>query len=167
MGIKGSALSSWPGRGWALKGVDLECRVEGKNPQSPCQVFERASGIAMYDSFQVLKESLTRSRLQLGAIGLLTAIQRQFVGTLVDTEAAIGYFLRPAKPAKRPAWIAYMAVKMKYRGDLARLAGLIGHQPPSESLNKNALTQTRPEMERAGSRSGCIHAFARGQTIPL
>jgi hypothetical protein len=104
--------------------------------------YDRNYGIVLYDGFRILKESLTRSKGQLAAILAMTPVQKQFVGAIVDTEAAVGYFLKLARHAKRPAWIAYLAVKMKYRGDLAHLAELISHQPPSRSLNKNTITQS-------------------------
>ena len=105
-------------------------------------MYDRNLGITWYDGFPILKESLTRSRNQLDAIRVLTPIQKQFVGTLVDTEAAVGYFLKLAKHRKRPAWIAYLAVKMKHRGDVGHLAELVSHRGPSRSLNKNTITQT-------------------------
>jgi hypothetical protein len=97
-------------------------------------------GLVRYDGFNVLKESITNSRSQLKAIADLTPIQKQFIGTLVDTEVAVGYFLK-LRHGKR-AWTAYLAVKMKYRGDLAYLAELIAHRPPSRSLNSNTITHT-------------------------
>lgn len=98
--------------------------------------------MVQYDGFPITKQSLTQSKVQLNAISLLTPTQRQFVGTVVDTEAAVGYFLKLAKN-ESPSWIAYVAAKMKYRGTLARLAELILHQPPSRSLNWNTITQSR------------------------
>ncbi|HEV2138211.1 MAG TPA: hypothetical protein VGR53_05165 [Nitrososphaerales archaeon] len=95
-------------------------------------------GLVLYDGFQVLKESITRSKNQLEAISALTPIQKQFIATLVDTEVAVGYFLKLRN--ERRAWTAYLAVKMKYRGDLAYLAELIAHHPPSRSLNANTIT---------------------------
>jgi hypothetical protein len=106
------------------------------------RTYDRRFGIVSYYGFPVLKESITRSRRQLEAIGSLSTDQKQLIGTLVDTEAAVGYFLKKAANQKRPAWIAYMAAKMKYRGLLARFAELVGHQPPSRSLNKNTITQS-------------------------
>lgn len=104
--------------------------------------FRRKSGLVLFEGFYVVKETPSRSRSQLAAIKALTSVQKQFVGTLVDTEAAVGYFLRRARQSERPAWIAYLAVKMKHRGDLARLAELVSHEPPSRSLNKNTITQS-------------------------
>ena len=104
-------------------------------------LYNRRSGVANYDGFQVLRESLSNSRNQIAAIIAMTPTQRQFVGTLVDTEAASGYFLKRVEGV-RPVWIAYVAIKMKYRGDLARLAELVSHGPPSRSLNKNTITKT-------------------------
>jgi hypothetical protein len=107
--------------------------------------YSRNSGFALYDGFYVFKESLTNSRKQLESIGALNPVQKQFVGTLVDTEAAVGYFLKQTgreDRRRRGAWIAYLSVKMKYRGDLGHFAELIGHQSPSRSLNKNTITRT-------------------------
>jgi len=116
--------------------------VPGETPAKDLRRYDRNFGIVLYDGFQVLKESLVRSRRQLAAICAMTLVERQFVGTLVDTEAAVGCFLKLAKHRKRPAWISYLSVKMKYRGDLARLAELVSHQPPGRSLNKNTITQS-------------------------
>jgi hypothetical protein len=115
--------------------------VQGEVSPSQHRVYNRRSGVVNYDSFQVLRESLTNSRSQLTAITAMTPTQRQFVGTLVDTEAASGYFLKRVEGV-RPVWIAYVAAKMKYRGDLARFAELVSHRPPSRSLNKNTITKT-------------------------
>jgi hypothetical protein len=104
--------------------------------------YDRKYGIVSYDGFLVIKESITKSRNQLTAIAAMTPIQKQLVAILADTEAAVGYFLKLTKHGKRPAWIAYFAVKMKHRGDLARLAELVSHQPPSRSLNKNTITHS-------------------------
>lgn len=71
----------------------------------------------------------------------MTPIQRQFVGTLLDTEAASGYFLKLVAGV-RPAWIAYVAAKMKHRGDLARFAELVSHRPPGRSWNRNTITDS-------------------------
>jgi hypothetical protein len=102
--------------------------------------FPHGAGLVQYDGFYVLKESIIMSRNQLNAIAKLTPIQKQFIGTLVDTEVAVGYFHK-LKHARR-IWIAYAAVKMKYRGDLAYLAELVSHGPPSRSLNANGITHS-------------------------
>jgi len=104
--------------------------------------FPEGPGFVKYDSFYVLKESVTRSKKQIAAIKALTPVQRQFIGTLVDTEIAAGYFLKLHKGSRRPAWIAYVAVKMKYRGDVALLAELIGSLPPSRTLNMNTISHS-------------------------
>ena len=95
-----------------------------------------------YDSFYVLRENITKCRRQLEAIAALTPIQKQFIGTLVDTEVAVGYFLVANKHSKK-RWTAYLAVKMKYRGDVAYLSSLIGDGPPSQSLNANTITHSK------------------------
>jgi hypothetical protein len=104
--------------------------------------YDRNYGIVLYDGVPIVRESLTRFRNQLEAIRALTPIQKQFVGTLVDTEAAVGHFLKLAVGGRIPAWIAFLAVKMKHRGDLVHLAELVSHQSPSRSLYKNTITQT-------------------------
>ena len=90
---------------------------------NPLGIYNRKFGIVLYDGFPVLKESVTNSKSQLAAILALTPIQKQFVGTLVETEAAVGYFSK-RRTSGRLVWIAYLAAKMKYRGDLGRLAEL-------------------------------------------
>jgi hypothetical protein len=97
--------------------------------------------LVAYDGFYVLKESLTKCEKQLTAIAALTLIQRQFIGTLVDTEMAAGYFL-VSQVGSRRRWVAYIAVKMKHRGDVAYFAELIGSQRPSRSYNANTITRT-------------------------
>ncbi len=74
----------------------------------------------------------------MAAIAALTPVQKQFVGTLVDTEVAVGYFL-VAREGSRKRWTAYLAVKMKHRGDVAYLARLVDARPPSRSLNANTI----------------------------
>jgi hypothetical protein len=69
--------------------------------------FTRGRGLARFDKFYVLKESLTKCRHQLAAIGKLTPVQKQFIATLVDTEVAVGYFLVARRGAGRngqPTW---------------------------------------------------------------
>jgi len=100
--------------------------------------YHRTRGIVSYDGFYVPKESLTRSNKQLVAIGSLKPIQKQFVGTLVDTEVAVGYFLRNTN-ATGKTWVAYIAVKMKYGGDLVYLAELISRLPPSRGWYANTI----------------------------
>jgi len=45
-----------------------------------------------FAGFPVRKEDITRSRVQLERIESLSDVERQFVATLTETEAAIGYF---------------------------------------------------------------------------
>ncbi len=94
-----------------------------------------------YDGFYVLKESLTKCRKQLAAIAVLTLVQRQFIGTLVDTEMAVGYFLVARKDSIK-RWTAYVSVKMKFGGDIAYLARLLDALPPNRSYNANTITRT-------------------------
>ncbi len=104
--------------------------------------YTRTRGIVDYDGFRVLKENLSRSRKQLTAIGALAPIEKQFVGTMIDTEIAAGYFLR-ASNISGSNWSAYVAVKMKYGGDLVYLASLIGHLPPSRGWYANTIKHSR------------------------
>ena len=97
--------------------------------------------LVLYDSFLVMQELITRCKKQLAAIATLNAVQRQFIGTIVDTEAAVGYFFRKSKTFGG-RWVAYIAAKMKYGGDLKFLAQLIGHLPPSRSYNANSIKHT-------------------------
>jgi hypothetical protein len=45
------------------------------------RIYERKFGFVSYDGFQIIKESLTKSKKQLVAIAAMTPIQKQFVGT--------------------------------------------------------------------------------------
>ena len=103
--------------------------------------YNRKRGIIPYDGFPVLKESLTRSRKQISAIVAMTRIQRQFVGTMIDTEVAVGYTLRKTY-ASGTAWVSYLAVKMKYSGDLVYLAKLTSRLPPSRGWYANTIKQS-------------------------
>jgi hypothetical protein len=116
-------------------------QTHDKTPASRLN-YRRGRGIVRYDGFYVLRESITKCRKQLAAIAALTPIQKQFIGTLVDTEVAVGYFLVANKESNK-RWAAYLAVKMKYGGDVAYLSKLIGGGPPSRSLNANTITHTK------------------------
>ena len=61
----------------------------------------------LYDGFRILRASLTASRRQLHAFNSHEPVQKQFIGTLADTEAATGYFLNKARDGKKPAWLSY------------------------------------------------------------
>lgn len=102
---------------------------------------QRESWITLCNGFPIEKGGLTGSRRQLVAIASMTPLEKQFVGTLTDTEAAIGYFSKMTIIGRR-LWVAYLAVKMKHRGDLDELSGLMAHGPPSRSLNKNTITNS-------------------------
>ena len=95
-------------------------------------------GRVSHDGFQVPRDSLSRSAKQLSAIDALTTEQRQFVGTMVDTEVAAGYFLRMSN-VSGDTWTAYVAVKMKYGGDLKYFAQLIAHIPPGRHWYANTI----------------------------
>lgn len=90
--------------------------------------------------FLVMEELLSRCKAQLNAVARLDQIQKQFIGTLVDTEVAVGYFIRRAN-VSGATWVAYLAVKMKYGGDLAYFARLVSHAPPSRGLYANTIKQ--------------------------
>lgn len=92
-----------------------------------------------YEGFNVRKEDISRSQQQLARISSMTDLQRQFCATLLDTEAAIGYYL----PRKGVAsWSCYVSVKMKYRGTIARFSDLVAQQGPSLSRGWNAITRS-------------------------
>ena len=95
-----------------------------------------------FHGFTVPKESLSRSKDQLAAIGKLNPIQKQFIGTMIDTEVAAGYFLRKGNVTGN-TWSAYVAVKMKYGGDLLYLANLIARMPPSRGWYANTIKQSQ------------------------
>lgn len=83
------------------------------------------------------KEDLTRNRRHLSRIESLRTVDRQFIATLIDTEAAIGYFLR--KFEHQNNWTAYISVKMLHSdvvNHFAELLGLERRRRPSESFNK-------------------------------
>ena len=102
----------------------------------------RKRGKVLFDGFFVTKESLTRSKSQLDAIMSLVPVEKQFIGTMVDTEVAVGYFLRSTN-VSGSTFVAYIAVKMKYGGDLAYLAKLISRLPPSRGWYSNPIKQSR------------------------
>jgi len=110
--------------------------------ESPSTIYRRRRGIVQYDGFYVPRETITRSKRQLDAIAALTDIQKQFIGTLIDTEVAAGYFLVANKDSIR-RWTAYVSVKMKYSGDVAYLARLVGGGPPTRSFSDNTITHSK------------------------
>ena len=59
---------------------------------------------SLFHRFTVPKDSLSRSK-------------KQLIGTMLDTEVAAGCFLRKSN-VTGSTWSAYVAVKMKYGGDL-------------------------------------------------
>ena len=87
------------------------------------------------------KRTLDRCRKQLEAIDSLSPVQKQFVGTMVDTEVATGYFLRESN-VSGGTWVAYVAVKMKYGGDLKHFAVLISHIPPGRHWYANTIKES-------------------------
>jgi len=103
--------------------------------------YHRRRGLVLYDGFQVPKENLSKSAKQLNGINALTIDQRQFVGTMVDTEVAVGHFLRKSN-VSGGCWVAYVAVKMKYGGDLKYLAQLVCHIPPGRHLYANSIKKS-------------------------
>jgi len=101
----------------------------------------RINGNVRFHEFNVPKDSLSRSRNQLGAINKLDQVQKQFIGTMIDTEVAAGYFLRKSN-VSGSTWSAYVAVKMKYGGDLFYLAKLIARLPPSRGWYANPIKES-------------------------
>ena len=143
MGIKGSARKITPlasiGHNYAASST--ESLTSGNELPGTSSLYHRRRGIVKYDSFYVPRESLTKSDAQLKAIKAMTHVQRQFVGTMIDTEVAAGYFLRVSN-VSGDTWVSYVAVKMKYGGDLKYLARLISHASPSRHLNANTIKGT-------------------------
>jgi hypothetical protein len=105
------------------------------------RVYQRKEGFVSYHGFRVPRENLTRSKNQLAAVSRLTPIQRQFIATMIDTEVAAGYFFRQSAVSEG-FWVAYVAVKMKYGGDLKYLSKLISHIPPGRHFYANTITKT-------------------------
>lgn len=95
-----------------------------------------------FDGFLVMRELLSRCRKQLSAIARLTQVQKQFIGTMIDTEVAVGYYIRRSN-VSGDTWVAYVAVKMKYPGDLVLMARLVSHLPPSQGWYANTIKQSR------------------------
>lgn len=104
--------------------------------------YQKGRGLVKFEGFFVLKESITKAKHILDAISQLTPVQKQFIGTMIDTEVAAGYFLVANKLSIK-RWTAYVSVKMKYRGDIAHLAELVDSLPPGRSLNANTITHTQ------------------------
>ncbi len=98
--------------------------------------------LVIYDRFLVMGELLSRCKRQLSSIARLTRIQKQFVGTMVDTEVAVGYFIRRSNVSGN-TWVAYVDVKMKYSGDLVFMAMLVSHLPPSRGWYANTIKQSK------------------------
>ena len=98
----------------------------------------RRKGLVLFKGFPIHKRNLAQVKRQLASIVRLTPLRRQFIGTMIDTEVATGYFLRKNR-ASRDVWVAYVGVKMKYGGDLRYLAQLISHIPPGRHLYANTI----------------------------
>jgi len=96
---------------------------------------------SLFHGFTVPKDSLSRSKKQLTTISKLNEVQKQFIGTMLDTEVAAGYFLRKSNVTGN-TWSAYVAVKMKYGGDLFFFAKLIARLPPSRGWYANTIKQS-------------------------
>ncbi len=76
--------------------------------------------------FMVRREDLTRNRRELSKIESLGEVDRQFIATLIDTEGAIGYFLR--RSDRQNNWTAYISVKMAHSGVVNHFAELVGFE---------------------------------------
>ena len=98
----------------------------------------RKGGLVEFEGFRVPKESLSKSDRQLQAVAALSQVDRQFIGTMVDTEVASGYFFRKSN-VTGGIWVAYVAVKMKYGGDLRHFADLVAHIPPGRHWYANTI----------------------------
>ena len=120
--------------------------------------------LVQFHGFLVMQEVVTRSRKQLAAIRRLTRIEKQFLGTMVDTEVAVGYFIRRSNVMGN-TWVAYLAVKMKYPGNLVHMAKLVGHLPPSKSWNANIITKG-PDLRWSLNLQGIVAFTLLGEIRP-
>lgn len=100
--------------------------------------YHRRRAIITFEGFPVPTRNLVQCKEQLAAINALTPVEKQFIGTMIDTEVAVGYFLRKSE-VSRGAWVAYVAVKMKYGGDLKYFAELVKHVPPGRHMYANTI----------------------------
>jgi len=99
-----------------------------------------------FNQFNVRKEDITRSQVQLSMIVSMTELDRQFVATLIDTEAARGYFLNTHNRDGDAIWTAYVSVKMKFRGLVCHLSELAGLVPPTTPTTSfNTLTKSKDQ----------------------
>lgn len=105
-------------------------------------VYHNKWAIVVYHGFPIPKHNLHQCAKQIRAIKAMTSVQRQFVGTMIDTEVAVGYFLRKGKSSDYDCWVDYIAVKMKYAGDLSHLAELICRLPPSSGWYANTIKKS-------------------------
>jgi len=109
------------------------------------------SGYTRLDRFVVRQEDLNRLRERINSIKSLRTVDKQFVATVLDTEAAIGYFRRKEFYVRTGfvigKWRAYISVKMTYKGDIARPATFLGLQIPSKTkLHYNTLKATKESV---------------------
>ena len=106
------------------------------------------SGYTPFDGFIVRQQDVNKLRDRIKYIESLRAIDKQFIATLLDTEAAIGYYRRKEFYRRKGfvvgRWRAYISVKMTYKGDIARLATLLGLKVPERTtMHYNTLKATR------------------------
>jgi hypothetical protein len=122
------------------------------------------SGFTQFDGFVVRRQDINKLGPQLKLIESLKIEDKQFIATLIDTEAAIGYFRR-REPYQRIGfvmgnWRAYIAVKMIHKGVIAHFATLVGVQVPNKTrLYYNTLKATQESawsVQTAGIRSYVI-----------
>jgi hypothetical protein len=92
--------------------------------------------------FFVMREILSRCKRQLLAVARQSRIQKQFIGTMLDTEVASGYFIG-RNNVSGDTWVSYVGVKMKYPGDLVYMARLVSHPSPSRGWYANSIKQSR------------------------
>ncbi len=106
------------------------------------------SGYTRLDGFILRQQDVNKLRHRIKRIKSLRMIDKQFIATLLDTEAAIGYF-RKKEFYRRNGfvigkWRAYISIKMTYKGDIIHLANLLGVQEPSKTkLHYNTLRATK------------------------
>jgi len=106
------------------------------------------SGYTRLDGFVVRQQDMRKLGHRIARIKSLRIVDKQFIATLLDTEAAIGYFRRKEFYQRNGfvigKWRAYISIKMTYKGDVTHLATLLGLQVPNKTrLHYNTLKATR------------------------
>jgi hypothetical protein len=106
------------------------------------------AGYTRFDGFIFRQQDVNRLQYRIKHIKSLRTIDKQFVATLLDTEAAIGYLRKKEFYARNGfvigKWRAYISIKMTYKGDIIHLANLLGLQEPNRTkLHYNTLKATK------------------------